>query len=292
MHDSKSGEWALDKREHQRYLSLALPPPPHCALEASWTLWTLLHDGMAGTAGWPTEPQRTSDPMVTSHARYVRPRVEALATHPWALELLGSGPWQLPGVGGGEFFFLRGGFMLTPWGSARWGTALPSDTDLPSRGEGAVRELVVFFCGLEWTHSITLPQPPLRRARGGSKGGSTGRDPGSGSERTPQVRLTERRGSSSTAQVATLVPKGDAALYVGGGEEEPDAAAALVGRCNGTQENAVTLRRRLVGTGPYRLAGVGALYLLRRGVAYEGRDKAWGSWSCARPPTAPTASPR
>ena len=104
----------------------------------------------------------------------------------------------------------------------------------------------------------------------------------------PQVRLTERRGSSSTAQVATLVPKGDAALYVGGGEEEPDAAAALVGHCNGTQENAVTLRRRLVGTGPYRLAGVGALYLLRRGVAYEGRGKAWGSWRTLQGPSGAT----
>ena len=279
MHDSKSGEWALDKREHQRYLSLALPPPPHCALEASWTLWRLLHDGMVGTAGWPTEAHKTSDPKVTSHASYVRPRVEALATHSGALELLGSGPWQLAGVGGGEIFFLRGGFMLTPWGSARWGSALPGDADLPSLDGRAPRELVVYLCGPEWTHSITLPQQPLRGRRGGADGGSERGRVDGGSDRPLQLRLTERRGSSSTAQLATLVPKAAAALYASDSEEgEADAATALVGRCNGTREDAAALRRRLVGTGPYRLAGVGALYLLRGGVAYEGHGKAWGSW--------------
>ena len=104
----------------------------------------------------------------------MRTAVNALPGELTAAQLLGTGPWVLQGAGGGGgggggedwvktgggFYFLRGGFMATPWGSARWGAA---------RGEGvgggggalpaphAAAPLVLFLCGAsKWTHGITL----------------------------------------------------------------------------------------------------------------------------------------
>ena len=45
--NSKQGGYAFDKRVYHEWLPRDLPPPPRCALEATHTLWSLLHDAMA-----------------------------------------------------------------------------------------------------------------------------------------------------------------------------------------------------------------------------------------------------
>ena len=113
----------FDKRDHRYgYPSPLLTPPPRCAPEATRTLFDLLHYAKLTTAGWPADGSgRTSAKhLSTSHARYLRPRIEALPQHRWAPELVGSGPWEWASH---RYFFLRGGFVITPW-AARGGAAL------------------------------------------------------------------------------------------------------------------------------------------------------------------------
>ena len=45
--DSRHGTWSLDKRRYQRNLPRRLAAPPACVLEASRTLWAMLHAAMA-----------------------------------------------------------------------------------------------------------------------------------------------------------------------------------------------------------------------------------------------------
>ena len=159
--------------------------PPYCALESTWTLWTLLHDAMAahdpppaggalsclGCTGDGSPWSNGSAAMQTlwDHDATVRGRIEAFGASPHALRaalsLVGSGPWRFrdaggaAGGGGGEggaFFFLRGGQLHTPWGSAAWAASTSEDGGGPGGG-GAADPLVVYLCGREkWTHSLRI----------------------------------------------------------------------------------------------------------------------------------------
>ena len=110
----------------------------------------------------------------------MRAAVNALPAELTATQLLGTGPWVWRGAGGGGgegtedwvktgggFYFLRGGFMATPWGSARWGAArgegvsqggkLSEPLVLPAPHPAA--PLVLYLCGADkWTHGISLVQ--------------------------------------------------------------------------------------------------------------------------------------
>ena len=139
--DSRNGEWSYDKRNFQKYLPLDLLPPPRCALEAAHRLYEDLHSASAALAKsevggpWHSAPPEATKADVARHAKTVRPGVDALAAQPAALALVGSGPWlwRAASESTGPFFFLRGGFMSTPWGSARW-AANTAREPLPSGG--------------------------------------------------------------------------------------------------------------------------------------------------------------
>ena len=279
--DSKHGEWSFDKRNVQRYLPLGLIAPPRCALEAAHTLHAALHDAAhaiaaSGEGGPWHEPPRASDPELARHASTVRAGVEAMADEPAAAELLGTGPWVwrplTAAAAGAEadapFFFLRGGFMSTPWGSARWaatkGLKDPAErARLP--GGGGVPQLVVYLCGAEkWTHGIEFSaarpnQPETWSVR------ITARSTG---EQHEAVLDTPRGAAPGMAEDAAVV---SAALLA---HDTPPPSAEMA-----TAADASPLRRRLLGTGPWTLHGVGDVYLLRGGRAYKVNGKQVGSWS-------------
>ena len=135
-----------------------------------------------------------------------------------AIALVGSGPWRFseaqgPGArvqaadggstargpnggegssagdpsGGGDdsasahspFFFLRGGQLHTPWGSAAWApsTSLGPDERVQGTDQGTDDPLVVYLCGrTKWTHSLRIePAHPAGAAGAqGAAGGAQG----------------------------------------------------------------------------------------------------------------------
>ena len=201
MIDSRAGQWALDKREYQKGLPRHLIRPPYCAAESTWKWWSLLNQAMAAhdtpqlappsgskrsdqlpqdsvlcdgcTGGGAVWPNGTSNLLsLVRHDRAIRNGVEGLlrgSRSAEAFALIASGPWALleasPAADGkrvGPFYFLRGGQMHTPWGSAAWAAA-PSTKDLfspstaydepPSNGD----PIVIYLCGRKkWTHSLRL----------------------------------------------------------------------------------------------------------------------------------------
>lgn len=265
MVDTRFGEWRFDKRPYQQGLHRGLLPPPRCAAEAAWTLWTKLNQTMAaaGPGGWEEAPQaRPAAPLVG--------RLTAgLRSSGAAARLVGTGPWQWQGAG--ELFLLRGGWAMTPWGTARWGAADASDRDLPP---GA--ELVLFLCGVErWTHSISLdegngtatlrfegrPPPPAAGDPAGASGGG---------------------GSAGEPSLASL-PGGLAAAGVAAADVRAALAADDDPRAD-ADADAQSVRRRLLGTGPWEggpFSSIGHLYFLRGGVAYDALSRQAGNWSVA-----------
>ena len=135
------------------------------------------------------------------------------------------------------------------------------------------------MCGAAWTHVLQVLPP---------SGGAA-----------PTLLVTER--GSGEATTATLLAPAADVLYgnatragadVPGGllPSEPAAAEALVGAENvSARETSAALRRRLVGTGPWKLGSVGDVYLLRRGAAYNARERVWGSWTSIATPDGPQA---
>lgn len=143
MIDTIHGEWRFDKRAYQKLLPRSLKPPPACALESTWVLWRSLHDAMASHSDWPDGPEPSGYPLAPTVAKSVSAlRVDSVAGA-LALRLVGSGPWEWGGEG--PVFFMRGGFLGTPWGTARWGASEDG------------KSIVIFMCSVEaWSHSATL----------------------------------------------------------------------------------------------------------------------------------------
>ena len=128
--DSKHGAWAYDKRTYQQGLPRDLRPPPRCALESTHRLVSMLREAMAAhddprgcdgcTGGGRPWANGTSQLLaLAAHDQTVQAGVAGLPKSDAALELIGTGPWRLSD-GSAPFFFLRGGQLHTPWGSAAW----------------------------------------------------------------------------------------------------------------------------------------------------------------------------
>ena len=166
----------------------------------------------------------------------MRAAVNALPGEPTATQLLGTGPWVWRGTGGGGgegsedwvktgggFYFLRGGFMATPWGSARWGAARGEGVsqgggELPAPHPAA--PLVLFLCGADkWTHGIRLL---------GSTDATSGAEEG-GTGPAAVVRLTSR--STGEVQDLHLIRKVHG-LHDG---QQPPAAAAAAAAAGGSE---------------------------------------------------------
>lgn len=273
MIDNRYGEWRFDKRPFQQGVPRGLLPPPRCAAEAAWTLWTKINQTMAaaGPGEWEEAP----------HAKQAAPVVgrmtAALPGSGAAARVVGTGPWQWQGAG--ELFFLRGGWAMTPWGTSWWGAADAADPDIPA---GA--QLVLFLCGVErWTHSIKLeegnntatlrfegrPPPPAAgdpfsaRERSGGSGGSAG-----------EPSVASLPGGLARAAAADSVAAADVRAALAA-DDDPRADA---------DADPDSIRRRLMGTGPWErgpFSSIGQVYFLRGGAAYEASSKRVGSWSVA-----------
>ena len=170
----------------------------------------------------------------------------AVQDTPAAYQIIGTGPWRFKahqaadGSGDAPFYFLRGGVMHTPWGTATWGAA----------GGG----LVAFLCGRERpTHDLEVRD----------------RDLGAGDPTSahPSLRLVSR----TTGEAFTAAPDrgaGEFGPIIAEKSADDEARAALAGREACADESADALRRRLVATGPWNLHSA-ELYLLRNGAAYD-----------------------
>jgi hypothetical protein len=261
MIDSRSGAWAFDKRQYQEWLPRHLRRPPHCALESTWTLWTLLHDAMTahdggecdGCSGSGEAWGNGSSKLMTfaEHDQTVRGRItggDASAYAPSAeaaaIAIVGTGPWTLRDASGTVegFYFLRGGQLHTPWGSAAW--ALATRDDVAADHQPA--QLVVFLCGREkWTHTVRLESVALETDAG-----------------APMTRLTltSRAGDVQTGTLEV------------GSHRQPSSRTVLLAAFRGEEDAAEDVdgaarERRLLGTGPWMLGGQPA-YLLAHGVVH------------------------
>ena len=302
MIDSRAGAWAFDKRQYQAWLPRQLSPPPHCVLESTHTLWSLLHDAMAahdarnctGCTGhgqpWPEGAPELL--RLSAHDKWVRSRIDHAfadsaasragessdsgkgsdsntasfpsASPRAALALMGTGPWTFRDADQGSdavgpFFFLRGGQLHTPWGSAAWALARGAAAD------GTSDPIVVFLCGRErWTHSLRIEL---------SAGGSTAAagDSSNGGwvwELGARLVLTAR--STGEEQIGELLAR-PAALSTSSMAELRAAFLATEDLSPGEREAFLpsALNRRLLGTGPWTFGwGHGTIYLLAHGVAY------------------------
>lgn len=213
-------------------------------------LWRSLHEAMVADDGWPDGPPPTGYPLSPVVAGRVSAlRGESIAAR-LAERLVGSGPWRWGSDLG--VYFMRGGFMVTPWGTARWGAS----------DDG--KRLVIFLCGVENpSHSATLapgdakliftsapPKRPVGDVHGSAAATAAGGE----------------RSEASLDGGGSLAPELSAA-------DRTDAATALAadaqpgnGEQGGGPESADEVRRRLLGSGPWPLPGVGDLLFLARGV--------------------------
>lgn len=239
-----------------------------------------------------------------------------------ALALVATGPWEWrrtePGSSDASeqsqtpFYFLRGGQLETPWGSAAWAAS----TD----GEAGSDPIVLYLCGRSaWTHSLRL-----ERAGSTLIANNTAEQPAwSGLLRSLRLVITER--SSGDILHGTLnLPRApapwDASLHKSTRQEPrtrvllSNASSAAASALPSTQEltaavrgledaprdvSAAAARRRLVGTGPWRLYGSLriALHLLSGGLAHiEGlgsalaSDRVLGQWRVEHDGTASGAA--
>lgn len=308
MIDSRNGQWAFDKRPYKE-LPRHLLAPPRCALESTRTLWRLLHDAMAahdtpatchGCTGngapWANSSERYL--RLVDHDTTARGRIAALTALDEAALLVGTGPWTLRAASGtpqevkrseeGPFYFLRGGQLHTPYGSAAWGNGgKAGETDDPSvpPPQRAMPEIdgdpiVLYFCGRHKpTHSLRVVRDGA--APGGWRLVVTSRPGG-------EVRFGTLHAASANATLRSTLRARRAGVPGGSdatGDAAGDAAAAIVATDRAAADgDASSVRRRLVGTGPWRLGSLLDTYLLRDGAVFSGvwpragRD-AVGSWS-------------
>ena len=313
MVDSRSGQHGFDKRHYQAWLPRELQRPPRCALESTHTLWTLLHDAMAAHDGgvncsgctgrghgWEHGVPSNVIATLMMHSnqdKEVRARIDAGdgTTDPEllrAMRLVGSGPWAFSAVAGSSaaaatagsvdrgFFFLRGGQLHTPWGSAAWGL---SRSGAGSRvfvdGGSNVQTsdpIVIYLCGrLKWTHSVRF-----QRTDGRPLDGSTVLN---GFDWLKEVQLVMTARESGEQQVGTYdALSHDALATIGAATISPndEILAAFLGHEDPRpgDADAAAVRRRLMGTGGWPLGRLGNVFLLAHGVAYyEGAHKL-GSW--------------
>mmetsp|Transcript_24434 Transcript_24434/g.77434 ORF Transcript_24434/g.77434 Transcript_24434/m.77434 type:complete len:533 (+) Transcript_24434:1169-2767(+) len=278
MVDNRDGEWKLDKRAFQRGVPRDLPPPPRCALEAAWVLWRKLHETMEAAAPGPDHWEDA--PLPASPTAVMAARTRALSSLGVAARLVGSGPWRWGGDG--DLYLLRGGWAMTPWGSARWGAA---ENWHEGAGDAAPAgaQVILYLCGYQrWTHSARLEEeggtatlvlegrPPPPAAGDARGGGGAGEE--AGAARSEQSRAV-LRGPLLTPTAA-----------------EAEDAASAIAAADDTRADAdadpAAVRRRLLGTGPWEhgpLAGR-QLFFLAGGVAFDGLERRQGNWSVLPPP--------
>ena len=316
MIDSRAGAWGLDKREYQRGLPRHLSRPPYCVAEATQKLWSLLHDAMAAhdvspTRSGPCDGCTSAEPWpenpalldLITHDKTVRAGIERLPqVGDASLALVGTGPWSLSREGGvqgtdGGFFFLRGGQLETPWGSAAW-AASPTTPDAmpPPNGD----PMVIYLCGrTKWTHSIRFKDSSAADAAGKRRA-----DGAEGLPRGTVLLVTPRAGGETQTMTldspaAAQSPRWNHALWPSHvdipappstqGPQSPtlkERLAALVGKEDAPRDaDESAIRRRLLGTGPWRLNGPhGVVHLLDAGVAHvsawtrEGVRGRWGAY--------------
>ena len=255
-----------------------------------------------GGQAWPNSSATLVE--LIRHDKVVRARVEKLvvagpaagAGHDGApapvaaaASLIGTGPWRwvdekAPPMARGEgaFFFLRGGQLHTPWGSAAWGASDGASDAHDARGD----QILLYLCGREkWTHSVRLVQVD------GTGGGGAG-----GDLRQVQLRITARNSgevqigrlgpaaavpppaweaasaAAAAREVALIVTEAALTADASGASPPADLAAATLGEedpAQGVDADAAAVRRRLLGTGPWRLnGGLGTVYFLAHGVAH------------------------
>jgi len=307
MIDSRSGAYAFDKRNYQAWLPRQLQVPPRCALESTHTLYNLLHDAMAahdhgncsGCTGlgkrWDEDvhPPAIDHLMRQSnHDTKVRYRIDFAASldssssgadveRIQALRLVGTGPWvfnSMPSSSASAaaaavdrpFFFLRGGQLHTPWGSAAW--ALSTEASNTSLTAGP---LVVYLCGRErWTHSIQL-----QTRQGAKLGAGTSRD-GLGWLRDVRLIMTARE--NGEVQLGTFDADSVVAAALAAAAPSPaaDLLAAFVGKEDAMpgDADAAAIRRRFLGTGAWPFGRLGEYFLLAHGIAYSMNRGRVGSW--------------
>ena len=170
--------------------------------------------------------------------------------------------------------------------SAAWGAAQPGEVTTKSASAAAASDpLVLFLCGRkEWTHSLRIEWEGGRRSPAGGVSG------GGAWLRGLRLVVTER--ASGDVQIGTLsvaleapppfdgssVPGGVAADTPSVDVEHADRTAALLADMDSpTYASATDVRRRLLGTGPWRLGGsLGNVHLLAGGLMLAGRSL--GRW--------------
>ena len=277
MIDTRYGEWRFDKRPFQKGITKDLEPPPRCATEAAWTLWRRVYEAANaessvtwenGDIQWDHEAIKTS--------------VRGLAASENAAKLVASGPWKW---NDDTIFFLRGGFAFTPWGTARWGVA--------PNGAPDGHEFVLFLCGVErWTHSFRLvsgdseagklrirPAPPPQAAGLAEEGEDiTGSSRDESIILSPSSFIANVSGDAKYDAVAALESR-DALVHDktqnrwGRWETDPrkPANVSIYG-----DSDASAVRRRLLGTGPWRIE-FGRVFLLANG-RLSTLDGVQGTW--------------
>jgi hypothetical protein len=209
----------------------------------------------------------------------VRAAVAALEGSAAAARLVGSGPWQWGEERG--VYFLRGGFMFTKQGTARWGVS-----------SGNRSELAVFLCGSQHpTHSASLDESGGRAVITFTE--VEGRDvTGGGARRAGGLQTSATLlGASpippfeSDADARAALAAGRFDLMSPGAEAEALAERGGGGRSarlGAAGEGAASVRRRLLGSGPWHVPSVGAIIFLRGGElsdsGRQGGPQARGGW--------------
>ena len=96
-----------------------------------WTFTATDENGRA-TTGTLTDHNQRSDELLPGVApERTRPAADAAADGaPLLREIAGSGPWFW--AGSGPFGFMRGGVLITPWGTGTWGVTRSDGEEAPS----------------------------------------------------------------------------------------------------------------------------------------------------------------
>ena len=94
---------------------------------APWSFAAQDSDGRSTSGRLDNDQQRNPELLPGVAVERLRPAAAGAATAPLVSDIAGSGPWIW--AGSGPLSFMRGGVLITPWGTGTWGVSRSGGTE-------------------------------------------------------------------------------------------------------------------------------------------------------------------
>ena len=130
FHKGPIGTWAVSEPNAVRLRLCGKSYTLRFPKEGPWSFTAVDDAGGVTTATLADARQHTEELLAGVPAEQLRPHVGDTSAAPLVSEIAGSGPWFW--AGSGPFSFMRGGVLITPWGTGTWGIKREIDESAPA----------------------------------------------------------------------------------------------------------------------------------------------------------------